>query len=132
MAGSTLNPENFPQGGNSPGAPRGHDMSSLGPSDSSDSGSDLAGVPTAAEEGITLDRWAAEDIADEQTNDIDTDRVVDATEAGLGGLEPVEETDLGGGDIEDRRRRIAEAAYFRAERRGFTPGYEDDDWLEAE
>lgn len=32
----------------------------------------------------------------------------------------------------ERRRRIAEAAYYRAERRGFTPGGEHDDWLEAE
>lgn len=36
-------------------------------------------------------------------------------------------------DAADRRRlRIAEAAYFRAERRGFAPGYEVLDWLEAE
>jgi hypothetical protein len=27
---------------------------------------------------------------------------------------------------------IAEAAYFRAERRGFAPGNEMTDWLEAE
>ena len=27
---------------------------------------------------------------------------------------------------------IAEAAYFRAERRGFAPGHELEDWLEAE
>ena len=33
---------------------------------------------------------------------------------------------------EERRQMIAEAAYFRAERRGFTPGYELTDWLEAE
>jgi len=32
----------------------------------------------------------------------------------------------------DRRRRIAEAAYFLAERRHFAPGHEVDDWLEAE
>ena len=31
-----------------------------------------------------------------------------------------------------RRRRISEAAYHRAQRRGFTPGYEEQDWLEAE
>lgn len=30
------------------------------------------------------------------------------------------------------RRLIAEAAYYRAERRGFAPGHELDDWLEAE
>jgi hypothetical protein len=27
---------------------------------------------------------------------------------------------------------IAEAAYLRAERRGFAPGYETEDWLAAE
>lgn len=33
---------------------------------------------------------------------------------------------------EDRRRLIAEAAYFRAEQRGFVPGQELEDWLAAE
>jgi hypothetical protein len=33
---------------------------------------------------------------------------------------------------ESREARIAEAAYWRAERRGFSPGRELDDWLEAE
>jgi hypothetical protein len=33
---------------------------------------------------------------------------------------------------EDRLEMIAEAAYYRAERRGFEPGHEVDDWLEAE
>jgi hypothetical protein len=33
----------------------------------------------------------------------------------------------------DRRRgMIAEAAYLRAERRGFAPGGEEEDWLAAE
>ncbi len=36
------------------------------------------------------------------------------------------------GDREVRRRRIAEAAYHRAQRRGFAPGGEVSDWLEAE
>jgi hypothetical protein len=35
-------------------------------------------------------------------------------------------------DDEAQRRLIAEIAYFAAERRGFSPGYELDDWLEAE
>lgn len=30
------------------------------------------------------------------------------------------------------QRMIAEAAYYRAERRGFTPGHELEDWLVAE
>jgi hypothetical protein len=33
---------------------------------------------------------------------------------------------------EDRYRLIAEAAYYRAEQRGFAPGAELDDWLAAE
>jgi Protein of unknown function (DUF2934) len=33
---------------------------------------------------------------------------------------------------EARRALIAENAYLRAERRGFAPGHEVDDWLEAE
>jgi hypothetical protein len=32
----------------------------------------------------------------------------------------------------ERLMRIAQAAYFRAERRGFEPGCELDDWLAAE
>jgi len=31
-----------------------------------------------------------------------------------------------------RRAMIAEAAYYRAQRRGFEPGYELDDWVSAE
>ncbi|MFM9888736.1 MAG: DUF2934 domain-containing protein [Burkholderiales bacterium] len=38
----------------------------------------------------------------------------------------------GGVDAAEQWRRIAEAAYFRAERRGFCPGCEMDDWLDAE
>ena len=33
---------------------------------------------------------------------------------------------------EEMRRRIAEAAYFRAKERGFAPGREVEDWIEAE
>jgi hypothetical protein len=37
-------------------------------------------------------------------------------------------------DISENARRgmIAEAAYLRAERRGFSPGFEVEDWLAAE
>jgi hypothetical protein len=34
-------------------------------------------------------------------------------------------------DADERTRRIALAAYFRAEQRGFAPGCELEDWLEA-
>ena len=33
---------------------------------------------------------------------------------------------------DDTRRRIAEAAYFRAKERNFEPGHELEDWVEAE
>ena len=33
---------------------------------------------------------------------------------------------------QERERLIAEAAYFRAEKRGFAPGCELQDWVEAE
>jgi hypothetical protein len=34
--------------------------------------------------------------------------------------------------MELREQRIREAAYCRAERRGFAPGHELEDWLDAE
>jgi len=33
---------------------------------------------------------------------------------------------------EERCHQIAEAAYYKAEKRGFEPGHEMEDWLEAE
>jgi hypothetical protein len=33
---------------------------------------------------------------------------------------------------DETRRRIAEAAYFRAKQRNFEPGHELEDWIEAE
>lgn len=35
-------------------------------------------------------------------------------------------------DDQERRARIAKVAYFKAAARGFTPGHEDEDWLNAE
>ena len=35
-------------------------------------------------------------------------------------------------DPEQRAALIAEAAYFRAEKRGFAPGHDTEDWLAAE
>ena len=35
-------------------------------------------------------------------------------------------------DQDLRRSMIAQAAYYRAERRGFEPGHEAEDWLTAE
>ena len=35
-------------------------------------------------------------------------------------------------NLADRDARIAELAYYKAESRGFEPGHESEDWLEAE
>lgn len=41
-------------------------------------------------------------------------------------------TDLQAPRGDDVTRRIAEAAYYRAQRRGFEPGHELEDWIAAE
>lgn len=62
MAGSsTLDPDNFPSGSKPPKTPKGHDTRSLGPSDSSDSGSDLAGPGLIDDDMLNLDRGTNED-----------------------------------------------------------------------
>ena len=38
----------------------------------------------------------------------------------------------GGIDLEEFRAMVATAAYYTAEKRGFEPDHEIDDWLEAE
>ena len=35
-------------------------------------------------------------------------------------------------DLDEFREMVATAAYYRAEKRGFEPGHDIDDWLEAE
>jgi len=58
---STLDPDNFP-GSNKPRKnPKGHDTRSLGPSDSSDSGSDMAGPGLIDDDVLKLDRGTNED-----------------------------------------------------------------------
>ena len=123
---STLDPANFPTGSRPAGSPIGHDIRSLGPGDSSDSGSDLAGSSLGEEYPIVGSE------ATDHDRDIDTDRVITANEAGLGLSEADDYAPGSDAAADDRHRRIAEAAYYRAQRRGFRPGYEDEDWLEAE
>lgn len=103
MSGSsTLDPDNFPDPG-SPARPsgqtarKGNDTGSLGPSDSSDSGSDIAGgTATSAEElGSDSDAAGTGDRAgvgkNEEADDIGFDQTVDASDAGLGtGLDEAE------------------------------------------
>jgi hypothetical protein len=48
------------------------------------------------------------------------------------GIEADELNPVSGSGIVPREQLIAEAAYFRAEQRGFEPGNEIDDWLNAE
>jgi hypothetical protein len=36
------------------------------------------------------------------------------------------------GSAEPREQAIAQAAYYKAEQRGFEPGHEMEDWLDAE
>jgi hypothetical protein len=38
----------------------------------------------------------------------------------------------GGIDLNEFREMVAVNSYYRAEKRGFEPGYGMDDWLEAE
>jgi hypothetical protein len=42
-------------------------------------------------------------------------------------------TDKNDAQLSDQlRQEIEKAAYYRAQARGFAPGYEEQDWLEAE
>lgn len=51
---------------------------------------------------------------------------------GKSSIESVADLEQAGVSSEERRLLISEAAYFRAEDRGFVPGQELNDWLAAE
>jgi hypothetical protein len=94
-AGSTLNPGNLTDV--APHNPlTGHDTKTLGPSDSSDSGSDIAGAGPADDDSDrsgTGERAAVGRKRRTRTDaDLDTDRVVGGDEAGVAGDE--QENDL--------------------------------------
>jgi hypothetical protein len=86
--------------------PKGHDIQSLGPSDSSDTGADMVGVQGALD--TTTDRNGTGErvsvgIESDADNDADisADRIVEANLAGLGGgLDQAEEAQLGVTDEE--------------------------------
>lgn len=112
MSHSTLDPDEIPaDDGNE--VLKGHDVSSLGPSDSSDSGSDLMGLDrhddTSDRNGTGESASFGIDNFQPDNGDIGMDRVVRASEAGLGGgLDQAEEAQLGITDeelAELRRRR---------------------------
>lgn len=83
MAGSTLDPDNLP--------PRrgrktlkGHDLGALGPSDTSDSGQDMAGPGVVDEDALHLDRGTNEDLEAGTTKRVEAgknvgDREMDGT-----------------------------------------------------
>ena len=61
MAGSTLDPDNIPARRGRKTL-KGHDLGSLGPSDTSDSGQDMAGPGVVDEDALHLDRGTNEDL----------------------------------------------------------------------
>jgi hypothetical protein len=80
--------------------PKGRDIRSLGPSDSSDTGADMAGVSgtdSTTDRHGTGERASVENEIGEDTDvDIAADGIVDAEDAGLGGgLDQAEEAQLG-------------------------------------
>lgn len=96
-AGSTLDPD---AGSIPPIRPPGHDAGSLGPSDLSDTGSDSLGPTGLGPATLAEDSDAAGtgvdpshgDVDDGRVADVGFDRIVGASEAGLGGgLDPAEE-----------------------------------------
>lgn len=113
---STLDPDNFPTG-DKRGPRSRHATPALGPSDSSDSGSDLpdGDVTDDDVEGSDgdSDRYgtgehpgAGNEHGPRIAGDIETDRIVGADEAGLGGgLDEAEEAQLGVTDEEFARQR---------------------------
>lgn len=96
--GSTLDPDNLPDPSGSAAARKGVDTGSLGPSDTSDSGSDVAGGFAASEDELGSDTDAAgtgdrPGVGTDEAADVDIgfDQVVDASDAGLGtGLDEAE------------------------------------------
>lgn len=80
--------------------PKGRDIRSLGPSDSSDTGADMLGIgglDSTTDRNGTGERASVENDADLETGaDIGTDGIVSAQAAGLGGgLDQAEEAQLG-------------------------------------
>ena len=123
---STLDPDNFPPARHEKTA-KGHGARVLGPSDSSDSGSDLtdadagSGAPDGdndSDRNGTGERLSADKDSDVRVaGDIETDRVVGEEEAGLGGgLDQAEEARRGVTDEELARDRQAPHEHRRRRR----------------
>lgn len=86
---------------------KGHDIRSVGPSDSSDTGADmvgLGGLDSTSDRNGTGERVSVEQEAEPDAGDIAADDIVDAQHAGLGrGLDQAEEAQLGVTDEELER-----------------------------
>jgi hypothetical protein len=78
---------------------KGHDIGSVGPSDSSDTGADMVGVSgldTTSDRNGTGERASLENDATGTDNDIAADDIVASEDVGLGGgLDQAEEAQLG-------------------------------------
>jgi hypothetical protein len=80
--------------------PKGHDIRSLGPSDSSDTGADMVGIQgldsTTDRQGTGERATVGSELEVKTGADITADRVIESEEAGLGGgLDQAEEAQLG-------------------------------------
>ena len=87
------------------GLPKGHDICSVGPSDSSDTGADMVGVgglDSTSDRNGTGERGSVEHDAELETqSDVAADGIVEAEDVGLGGgLDQAEEAQLGVTDEE--------------------------------
>jgi len=69
---STLDPDNFPVERRRRESAPGHDVKSLGPSDTSDSGSDLAGPGVTEDDVLDLDRGTNQDTEAGRRNSADS------------------------------------------------------------
>lgn len=99
MAGSTLDPDNLPPQRDRKTL-KGHDVGALGPSDTSDSGQDMAGQGLIDEDALNLDRGTNDDVergrqhvvdAGKNVGDLEMDNTSDAEGTGehlTGGPEP--------------------------------------------
>jgi hypothetical protein len=91
------NPVNVPDPGDE--ILKGHDVRSLGPSDSSDTGADMVGIEGlegTSDRNGTGERQSVELDLPGEAGDIRPNRIVRADEAGLGGgLDQAEEAQLG-------------------------------------
>jgi hypothetical protein len=96
------NPVNVPEPGDE--ILKGHDVRSLGPSDSSDTGADmmgLDGLDSTSDRQGTGERMSVDQELPGENGDIRPNRIVSADEAGLGGgLDQAEEAQLGVTDEE--------------------------------